>query len=183
MHDVIILLAGGRATRLPGKLDINIGGMPLLARVYENVRGVAPVIVAGGAFSPDVDARLDCPIVVDLWPNTGPLGGLLSACMQTRAERIFAIAGDAPRITADLLRMLSDAWEPGDEAVVPAHGDRLEPLAALYARDALEREGHDVLHGDRSMHSLISRLNVRRIPMPPDVFLNINTPADLKATT
>jgi molybdopterin-guanine dinucleotide biosynthesis protein A len=153
----------------------------LLARVYENVRSVAPVIVAGGAFSSDLDVRLECPVVVDQWPDHGPLGGLLSACTQTRARRVFAIAGDAPRITAALLHELMGAWQPGDEAVVPTHGEHLEPLAALYDRAALEREGPDVLHGDRSMHALLAKLNVRRIQMPADVFLNINTPADLNA--
>lgn len=179
MQDVIILLAGGKASRLPGKLDITIGGMPLLARVYENVRSVAPVVVAGAAFSSEVDARLDCPVIVDQWPGRGPLGGLLSACLQCKAQRVFAIAGDAPRITAELLRSLAAAWQPGDEAVVPAHGEHFEPLAALYDRAAVEREGLPVLHGDRSMHSLLARLKVRRIQMPSEAFLNINTPADL----
>jgi molybdopterin-guanine dinucleotide biosynthesis protein A len=184
ISDVVIILAGGRATRLPGKLDVNIAGMPLLARVYENVRSVAPVIIAGGAFSPDLDARLDCPVVVDQWPDRGPIGGLLSACTQTRAPRVFLVAGDAPRVTANVLRELQAAWQPGDEAVVPTHGERLEPLAAFYDRAAVEREGFAVLHGpDRSMHALLARLQVRRIPMRPEVFLNINTPADLSAAT
>ena len=182
MRDVVIILAGGRATRLPGKLDVNIAGMPLLARVYENVRSVAPVIIAGGAFSFDLEARLDCPIVVDQWPDRGPIGGLLSGCTQTQAKRVYLIAGDAPRITADVLESLARVWQEGDEAVVPSHGDRLEPLAALYDRAAVEREGFEVLRGpDRSMHALLARLRVRRIPMQPEVFLNINTPADLQS--
>ena len=52
----------------------------------------------------------------------------------------------------------------------------------LYCREAIEREGHDVLHdGNASMHALIDRLRVRRVAMAADYFLNINTAADLDA--
>jgi molybdopterin-guanine dinucleotide biosynthesis protein A len=96
-HDLaIVILAGGRATRFPGKLEAAFDGEPLLARVYHHLRGVAPVMIAGcDTFSDRLDALLDCPIVVDRWPDRGPLGGLLSAAHETHARRIFAVAGDA----------------------------------------------------------------------------------------
>ncbi|HEX8805295.1 MAG TPA: hypothetical protein VF741_00045, partial [Candidatus Aquilonibacter sp.] len=71
-------------------------------------------------------------------------------------------------------------WQHGDEAVVPEHDGRLEPLAALYDREALLREAWECLHGeDRSMHALLARLRVRRVPCDAQAFANINTSADL----
>ena len=181
MHDAIILLAGGKSTRLPGKLEREVDGLPLLARVYQNVREVAPVIVAGwGPYSESLDSLLDCPIVVDQWPGRGPLSGLHSACLQTNAERIYAVAGDAPRITTSVLRELAASWHSGDEAVVPTHDGRIEPLAGLYLREAVLREAPSILASDdRSMHALLGRLTTRHVPMAADTFLNINTIKDL----
>jgi molybdopterin-guanine dinucleotide biosynthesis protein A len=176
-----VILAGGRATRLPGKLELPVAGEPLLAHVYHQLRGAAPVVIAAaGTFSPSLDAALDCPLVVDRWPGRGPLAGLLSASSEIATPWIFAVAGDAPHVTPVVLQTLLDSRHDGDEAVVSEHDGRLEPLASLYRRDALEREGHDVLHeGKASMHALLDRLRVRRVTMPADLFLNINTAADL----
>ncbi|MGB6986290.1 MAG: molybdenum cofactor guanylyltransferase [Candidatus Aquilonibacter sp.] len=177
----IVILAGGRATRFPGKLEATLGDEPLLARVYRHVRDIAPTMIAGrGTFSDALDALLDCPIVVDRWPDRGPLGGLLSAAHEATAARIFALAGDAPLVTADVVNTLLATWQEGDEAVVPEHDGRLEPLAALYDREALLREAWECLHGDdASMHALLARLRVRTVACDAQAFANVNTSADL----
>jgi molybdenum cofactor guanylyltransferase len=184
-HDdlAIVILAGGRATRFPGKLEAALGGEPLLARVYHHVRDIAPTVIAGrDTFSGELDALLDCPIVVDRWPGRGPLGGLLSAAHEASATRIFALAGDAPLVTADVVNTLLAAWQEGDEAVVPEHDGRLEPLAALYDREAVLREAWECLHGDdASMHALLARLRLRSVAYDAHAFANVNTSEDLAA--
>ncbi|HUA09263.1 MAG TPA: molybdenum cofactor guanylyltransferase [Candidatus Acidoferrales bacterium] len=177
----IVILAGGRATRFPGKLEARFAGEPLLAHVYHHVRDIAPTLIAArDTFSVALDAELDCPIVIDRWPDHGPLGGLLSAAYETQAPWIFAIAGDAPLVVPGVVEALRSAWRTGDQAVVPEHEGRLEPLAALYDRAALLREAWECLHGgDRSMHALLARLRVRRVPLDAKFFANINTSEDL----
>lgn len=177
-----VILAGGRATRLPGKLEIDIGGEALLARVYHNLRNAAPIAISGaGSFGPGLDAVLECPMIVDRWPGRGPLAGLLSAALELSTRWIFAVAGDAPRVTPSVLDALIAARRDQDEAIVPEHDGALEPLAALYDRVALEREAPAVLHeGNASMHALLDRLTVRRVAMRADLFLNVNTAADLR---
>lgn len=152
----------------------------MLARVYRQLRGVAPVTIAGrDTFSPQLDAMLDCPIVVDRWPDRGPLGGLLSAALALRSTRIFAVAGDLPFITRDVLDELLAAWCDGDEAAVPEHSDRIEPLAALYDRSALLREGCLAIRdSDTSMHAVLARMRVRRVSCDPSFFVNVNTVDD-----
>jgi molybdenum cofactor guanylyltransferase len=160
----IVVLAGGRATRFPGKLEALIDGVPLLERVRRNLSEAGPVILA----------------VHDRQPGLGPLGGLYSAALDLDCERIFLAAGDAPNLTAAVPRALLAAMEPGDEAVVPEHDGHVEPLAAIYVREAVVREAPRLLQGDDlSMRALLAQLNVRRVPLDAHHFSNVNTPEDL----
>lgn len=179
----IVILAGGRATRLPRKLEQNVGGEPMLVRVCRNARATGlPVYVAGSApFVPPPVVRLDAPLLSDRWPGAGPLRALLSACEKLAHARVFALAGDEPLVTAELLLSVANAWEEGIEAVVPRRGDAIEPLAALYDRAAVVREARAALQrGDEGMRSLVGRLKARFVPVAATYFANVNTPADLR---
>ena len=185
----ILILAGGEATRLPGKLGLPAGDVPLVARVYRNfVRPARETCVAANrTFAPEIDALLPVPIVIDRWSGRGPLGGMLTTMARMRSRFVFAVAGDAPFVTAELLERLLAELGPGDEAVVPEHerdGERaLEPLAALYDRIAFLREGLPVLRAGRgALTRVIGRLNARFVRVESGrAFTNVNTPSDYTA--
>src|SRR5579859_5597016 len=96
----VVILAGGEATRFPGKLDSDAGGIPLLVRVYQNVRDLGAVYISGDAISDSLRRRIDCPIIADRIRHRGPLGGLVSTFESVAADRIFVVAGDAPFVDA-----------------------------------------------------------------------------------
>lgn len=178
----IALLAGGEARRFPRKLEHAVEGEPMVVRVYEAVRAAGwPVYIAGKAsFTTGVDARLDAPLLIDRRPGGGPLHAFLSACTQIHADRIFAIAADQPRLDAGVLRCLVAAWQPTDEAVVPEHDGETEPLAALYSRPAVLREGFALRKTDRSaMRDLIDRIAARSVPIDAAYFHNVNRKEDV----
>jgi molybdopterin-guanine dinucleotide biosynthesis protein A len=178
----IVILAGGKATRFPGKLERRIDGEPMLLRVYRRARATGwPVYVAGkGWNAPEIDAQLDSPILIDRRPGDGPLHAFLSACEAIECERIIALAADEPYVDARLLASIAAAWQPGDEAVAPEHDGRFEPLAALYVRSAVRREAAQLIEGgSRAMHALIARLQTRFVAVPGWYFANVNTPQDL----
>ena len=186
----VVILAGGGATRLPNKLELAAGGVPMLVRVYRNVSpGRTTYVSCAGSFSSEIDAMLECPMVVDQWPGRGPLGGLVSTMGAMDTPLVFAVAGDAPFVDKAFIDRVANAWQPGDEAVVPAHPNnarkRLEPLAALYDRTAFLREGTKALgSGDESMHAIVARLHARELIVTPDeerIFTNVNTAADYAA--
>ena len=186
-----MILAGGRASRLPGKLIADAGAVPLVVRVLRNVRDASNdvVISSSAELEAELRALVDVPVVVDAEPARGPLGGLLTCFATMRSERIFAVAGDAPFVDAAFARRLDAAWRAGDEAVVPVHAgagglDRREPLAALYDRAAFVREGTPVARAGRgSLHAVIERLRARfvRADDDPRRFTNVNTPDDYAA--
>jgi molybdopterin-guanine dinucleotide biosynthesis protein A len=184
----VIVLAGGEATRLPGKLSLAAGELPMLARVYHNVRpGRATVLSGKGPLPPELAALIDAPVIVDRWPLRGPLSGLLSTMSELRTPYVFAVAGDAPFIDAAFIDRLDAARRPGDEAIVPyrriADHRSIEPLAAIYARDAFVREGLPLLlAGNGALRAVIDRLRTRWIEIDDErAFANVNTPADYAA--
>jgi molybdopterin-guanine dinucleotide biosynthesis protein A len=181
MDEAVLLLAGGEATRFPGKLEREVEGKPMIARVLERVSGRWPVFVAAKA---GFACELDAPLVIDRWPRGGPMLALLGAALQIPAKRIFAVAADQPLLERAVLEQLSAARQPGDEAVVPQHEGGIEPLAALYVRRALLREGERLRGvGRTAMHDLVTSLETRFVAIDRAYFHNVNEPSDLLTMT
>ncbi len=181
----VVILAGGEATRLPGKLHLDAGGRPLVLRVYRNVRDAGPVYVAAaGSFPPEIDRELDCPIIVDRWPRRGPAAALYSAFEQIPHQRIFVVAGDAPFVTAATARELTALWEPSLQAVVPVNAaGPLEPLCALYDRLAFLAAAAGLRSGGSGgVAAVVEELRAKRVHLSDErVFANVNTAADRRA--
>jgi len=177
----ILILAGGQATRLPGKLELAAGDLPMLVRVFRNVCGARSVYISCNAsFPAKLDAQLPCPMVVDRWPVRGPLSGMVSTMSEMKERFAFVVAGDAPYINAPFIDFLAASHHSGDEAVVPRHPSGIEPLAALYDRVAFLREGFSLLRsGEGAPRQVIERLNTRYIDLDDDaMFASVNTPDD-----
>jgi molybdopterin-guanine dinucleotide biosynthesis protein A len=112
-----------------------------------------------------------------------PLVGIVAALRQT-GRPIVVLGCDFPFVPAALVRALADAPEP---LVVPAPGGEPQPLVARWTpallpalQDALARE--EALR--RTVAALSPRLlgdaELARFGDPARVFLNVNTPADLR---
>jgi molybdopterin-guanine dinucleotide biosynthesis protein A len=183
----IVVLGGGLATRLPGKLALPIDGVPMLARVLRALSATgAPCLVSANAPLPDdVAALVTVPLVYDDHPGAGPLAALASAASVVTTPYFFAAAGDMPGIDAAFVaRVIAAAEKAGwPDATVPIRDDeKLEPLAALYktgpwlaaARIALaagRRHVTAALDGLRTIH-------YRVVPEDEPALANVNTPAE-----
>ncbi|MEO6912975.1 MAG: NTP transferase domain-containing protein, partial [Candidatus Baltobacteraceae bacterium] len=151
------------------------------------VSGRYPVYISTKAsFPPEIDALLDCPMIVDRWVKRGPLSGILSVCSQIDQAHIVVVAGDAPLVDRAAIAELVEHFQPGDEAVVPVRivgrRERLEPLIALYERAAFSREGWPVLRDSfGAVKDVLGALQTRRITFSrPEIFANINTRSDYR---
>jgi molybdenum cofactor guanylyltransferase len=181
----IIVLAGGNATRLPGKLALPVEGEPMLARVLRSLAATgAPCLVAAGERPPET-VTADVAVVYDEHPGEGPLAALVSAAVTIQTPFFLAVAGDMPGIDAAFVARLVAAADAAQwpDATVPRHADgTIEPLAALYkrepwvaaARTALARERRNVsaaLDGLRVVYYYI-------VPEDEPALANVNTPSD-----
>jgi molybdopterin-guanine dinucleotide biosynthesis protein A len=185
----VIVLAGGRAKRLPGKLQAEIGGTTLLARVVDNLKplGAEIVLSVDAGFDRSIARGLGVRIVSDTTPERGPAAALATAIEAVATTYFFAVPGDAPFVDANFARTLLLARREGDEAVVAFEGavplGRLHPLPALYERAAFARAARKTLATEKpSLHAVLGSLTVRRVGFTQGerCLVNVNTPEDLE---
>jgi molybdenum cofactor guanylyltransferase len=147
-----------------------------VARAVELAAGSA-VLVGGGheAVSPGY------PVIPDLYPGEGPLGGILTALRNTPAGWNLIVACDMPALSAGFLRELLDAAEAsGADALVPVGpSGRLEPLCAVYHRRSRQALHAAFSQGVRKVAASFEDLRIHLLPVPEVVpFQNVNTPEE-----
>lgn len=180
----VAILAGGNASRLPGKLEIAVEGVPLLVRVYDRVKELGPVYLAvRAALPPGLAERILCTIVPDEQPGAGPLPALCGLFRVIREPRVFVTAGDAPFVDAAVARTLEASWAEQTQGVVPINAaGLLEPLCAVYDRRAFLQAAQREVSKSASVRAAVESLRLRRVRLPDErVFASVNTSADRRA--
>jgi molybdenum cofactor guanylyltransferase len=193
------VLAGGQSTRMGrDKALLELNGCPLIALALEKLRllGLSPRIVGSRS-----DLAAFAPVIPDVHPHAGPLGGIEAALSVTDAEQNLFLPVDLPLLPAEFLRwMIGRAAMTHALATVPRLQGRPEPLCAIYNRALLPHtqaalaEGKAkvmfaVEHAANITGQSIDSFDVEAVaaaqswkePTPLHCwFKNVNTPADFE---
>ena len=115
------------------KAWVVLDGKPLIVHAVEKVRqlGVEELFVSGRA-GEDYSV-LKCPVLHDLEPGFGPMGGIERALHVTSSPLLLVLAVDLPHMTTAFLRKLAAHCDRLTGSV-PVRDRELEPLAAIYPR-------------------------------------------------
>lgn len=183
-----ILLAGGKSRRMGAdKRFLTVGDGTLLetscnvlSRIFDHVC----IVIAQD--SQPLDARI--PVIRDLVPSCGSLGGLYTGLQHAITKHIFLAACDMPFIHADLVRYMVEKKDNADVVLAEWNG-RPQPTHAVYSRNCLPVVEKLMSSGDLMIQRLIAvpALRVRLVTedeihtIDPEgrSFLNVNTPSDL----
>lgn len=186
-HVTGVILAGGQSRRLGGspKALIPFGDRPLIEQIVERVTAVLPdcLVVTN---SPELYAFLGRPMVGDLFPGGGSLGGIYSGLAAAPGEAALCIACDMPFLSPGLLAHLAERAGEA-EVVIPDAAGELQTLHAVYAKACLPAMERRLRAGQLKITGFFDEVRVLRIPeetvarfAPPDLaFMNLNTPDDL----
>ena len=185
MRQAGFVLAGGRSAGMGGgKAMLPFRGLPLAARIAAEVFAAAGSATIVG--DPIRHGALDFPVIADLSPGLGPIGGLLTALSVSQADWNLVAACDMPNLTRDDLRRLLDAAasHQGDCVIsvtsepVPSGGG-LHPLCAAYHRRCLPAVLEAVSSNRLRMKELAATLSPLFVPVIDSGHLsNVNTPQD-----
>ncbi len=180
------ILAGGKSTRMGSdKAFVELDGQTLLARALDLARSItANVRIVG---DPAKFAAF-APVVQDIFPNCGPLGGIQASLRASAAELNLMLAVDMPFVSSDLLRYLIERARNSSATVtVPLCEGGNQPLCAVYRRafaeaaeDALEQGRYkiDPLFAEDSTQ-VINEDELRENGFSPKMFRNLNTREEL----
>ncbi|NOY39628.1 MAG: molybdenum cofactor guanylyltransferase, partial [Nitrospirae bacterium] len=124
-------------------------------------------------------------MIGDLFPSRGPMGGIFSALVNSRTDRIFVAACDMPFLKASLIRYLSGVATNAD-MVVCSFSEGLHPLLGLYDKEILQplethlRKGKTGLQRFiRDFHAhIVEEEEIKKIDPEGVSFVNINTIGD-----
>lgn len=176
------VLAGGKSSRMgEDKGLISFQGRPMIAHVLETLEktGLPVKIVANDK----TYKQFGYTVVPDLVQEKGPLGGLLTAYQNTRADQILLVSCDMPFIQEELVLKLVE--EAGSQNIVVYQDEgRIYPLPGIYPVSLKEEVKKGIAAQRLKMQDFISENRHTLVPSGDEknalFFRNINTPKDLK---
>ena len=183
-----VIQAGGKSMRMGGrpKALIELGGRRIIERVVDAVTpAVDDLLIVTN--TPEVYAFLKLPMVADVYPDHGSLGGIYSGLRAAPGEAAFTVACDMPFLHRDVVRLVVERAGSGD-VVIPRVGGQLETLHALYAKSCVGAIETRLVAGRLKIVEFFERVSVVEIAErevaryrdPAIVFMNVNTPEELE---
>ena len=182
------ILAGGKSTRMGAdKAFLEVQGRTLLTRALELARSVAGEVRIVGDRA---KFAAFAPVVEDVFPNCGPLGGIHAALRASQTDLNLMLAVDLPLISPKLLQYLITRARDASATVTAARANGgWQPLCAVYRREFADAAEQALQSGNYkiatlflpSCTQLVSEEQLGSAGFRTDIFRNVNTPAELDA--
>ena len=181
-----LILAGGDSRRMgQDKAALDLGGRTLLEHVTAAMQQAFFKVIVSVRQPRDGVAL---PQVCDKVAASGPLAGLAAGLAQADTSWVFAVACDMPFVSVAVVQRLAQHRD-GYDAVVPLVGGHPQPMAAFYAKSALDAMRASLASDDKSVRGMLKRLNVdfvseaelRECDPQLRSFFDLDTPQDYQA--
>lgn len=170
---------------------VELCGRPMILSVLDALSRVADdiTVAVGSGRGPEYRRVLgrDVVVVEDRAAGRGPLEGLCNAFREARHGSVAVAPCDVPFLRPDIVALLARR-AAGREGAVPVVRGYLEPLVAVYSRDAgLDCFAKGLDSGKGKVADALGCLDIRRVveddlrAVDPDLvsFWNINSKEDL----
>ncbi len=182
----VALQAGGKSSRMGrDKSFVPFQGRPMIEWVMERVAGLGreTILVTN---KPDEYAQLGLPMVGDILPDKGPLGGIYTAIERASLPHVLIVACDMPWLNRPLLNHMISLRNEAD-VIVPRWDRFPEPLHAVYSKHCLGPIKKRLAADQLKITGFFGQVDVRfvdrdeiaRFDPVGRSFANINTPDDL----
>ena len=182
-----VIQAGGKSTRMGGEPKglMDVGGTRIVDRVVRALREVTDDLLLV-TNTPDLYGALGLPMVPDVFPDSGSLGGIYSGLAAAPGGAAFTVACDMPFLSPDVMRLVTERADEAD-VVAPLVGGQWETLHACYGKACLGPIEQRLRAGRFKITGFFPDVRVLAVPedevarwgRPEVVFMNVNTPDDL----
>lgn len=186
----VFILAGGKSSRMgEDKAFLRLGGQSLLERALQLAGSIACEVKIVGGASEGSKAKFGsyAPVVEDIYPDHGPLGGIHAALAGSQAALNLFLAVDLPFIEPAFLRYLLGVAEESEAIVtVPRTKRWWQPLCAVYRREFGQVAEKSLLEDKNKVDALFASVKTRIIEeeelaaqgFSAEMFRNLNTPEE-----
>jgi len=185
----LVIQAGGESKRMGvDKALVGFLGRPLIQRVIERLSHLADELLVT-TNHPEAYHFLGLPLIADVYPGRGALGGLYTALHAAHHPLVAVVACDMPFASPTLLAAERDLLlTSGSDAVIPRTKEGSEPFHAVYRRETCLPAIQTAIAADRwRVDSWFDAVRLRWMTAEeiaahdPDgrAFWNVNTPQEL----
>ena len=166
------------------KAFLDWAGRPLLSQMVELAKSVTGQVKIVG------DQRkfaAFAPVVEDIFPGCGPLGGIHAALMNSDSELNLILGVDLPFLGTGLLNYVaSQAADSGAVVTVPFARGYYEPLCAVYRKEFSKVAEKALQTGKFKIDALFQQVSLRVVNEKElegaghnvTAFRNLNTPEE-----
>lgn len=180
-----IVLAGGKSRRMGVEKGlIRFGGKHLIEYAIEVLEKVCDRII----ISENSKAYnfLGYEVIPDIYPNSGPMGGIYSALKSSKTDLNLVLSCDMPFISIELLNYLIEQSD-NFEVAVPWYGeDKFEPMCAFYHKKVIPVLEEFIMQKNFKIPDAFKVLNTNMLRITPELsfyknylFDNLNSKEDL----
>lgn len=180
----IYILAGGQSSRMGSDKGLcEIKGRPMIEWVVSGVKdlGIQLVIISNNLEY----KKFGYPVIPDVIPNKGPLGGIYTALKHSSTERNIVLSCDSPFVNGSIVERLFNQSE-NEEMAIASYENNLYPLIGLYSKSLIPRVFEALEKNELKLTRFCKSQQVKIIPFKIDenqvtsfTFENMNTPEDL----
>ena len=182
-----ILLAGGLSSRMgEDKGLIHWKGKTLAQHAIDILSPLCTDFII--STNTNQYESLGFQVVGDIYSDSGPMGGILSALKNSNTEKNLVIPSDTPFVSTEIYRYLISHAGSFDATVPVDHESFFQPLCAIYSRSILPAMEAQIIKRILGFTPLFSKVEIKVVPFHPELgfydsrtFYNINSPADLEA--
>lgn len=172
------------------KALLEVNGRAFLEHALATARSLSSDVVLvvdrADRYSHFLAAFPDVRVVADVFPNAGPVAGIVTGLQAAGSGAHWVVPCDMPLLNRNVLQQLRDACEPSWDVVVPEIDGEPEPLVAVYRDTALPKLRDYLESGRRSARRALAELRVKTIgeqtlrQLDPALvsFQNVNTHAE-----
>lgn len=179
----LAIIAGGKSSRMNyrDKALIKYNNKTFIDNIIDSACDFKEIII----ISNKIESYKGFKVFKDIYKECGPLGGIHSALLNAKYDKVLCIACDMPLIRKETLNLIGKVYDDY-EVVVPKIDNRLQPLCSIYSKQLIPKIEEALISGENKLQKFILERNYKIIDdikyenLNSKEFSNINNKEDLK---
>lgn len=170
------ILTGGKNRRMNGKKKIFLEykGEAFYQHILHAFCGLSSIYLSVDCVEPY--QMLPFPMIIDKYPNLGPLGGIYSGLCTCQEEALFVTACDMPLIDTETVQRVIDTYKKEKNITIVQAGNQIHPLLGIYPKTILPLVRSMIEEKNYRMMNLLDLTEVSVVQLKNSrIVENINT--------